>query len=428
MIALSVFAVLVTLEVTFFMLQRKRTTGVRRERSFVWLAMSMIGFVAFMGPLLDWSMAWGGVALISLYETFRAILFLWKGSGRKIVKGFSLSFKIILYLLIVVPLLLFPGKKDLEVSGQYAITSETFTWEDESRDEEFTEESDYRKVTVQFWFPDTADGTYPLAIFSHGAFGYRMSNYSTFMELASNGYVVCSIDHPYHAFITKQTDGTTLLVDMDFLKTAIATEKGEIDGEALFLLEQQWMQLRTEDVHFVLDAILERVEMPDVEGVFTHINRDVIGLLGHSMGGATAAEVGREREEVDAVIILDGTMMGETLAYVADKGSFNDKPYPKPILNVFNEEHANQAKLLGSSYPNTFMHENSENSYQVIVNGAGHLNFTDLPLVSPVLASLLGTGPVDPTYGMQLTNTLVREFFDQFLKGEDLAIARERVF
>ena len=215
---------------------------------------------------------------------------------------------------------------------------------------------------------------------------------------------------------------------MDFLKSAIATENGQITGEELYELERVWMKLRTEDMHFVLDTINEKATDSSTAGVFTRIQTDAIGVIGHSMGGATAAAIGRSRKDIDAVIVLDGTMMGETGAYVDAKESYIETAYPKPILNVFNEDHFIQEQELGNQYSNTYMHQNAENSYQVVVKGSGHLNFTDLPLVSPFLASLLGTGPVDATYCIETTNALVLEFFDAFLKGENQEIARQRTF
>ncbi len=60
-----------------------------------------------------------------------------------------------------------------------------------------------RQVNVEFWYPSDGGGKYPLVVFSHGALGIKTSNTSTFIELASHGYVVCSIDHPYQALFTR---------------------------------------------------------------------------------------------------------------------------------------------------------------------------------------------------------------------------------
>ena len=179
-------------------------------------------------------------------------------------------------------------------------------------------------------------------------------------------------------------------------------------------------------MNFVLDSIWQKSSSGNVSGVFSRIDMDAIGLFGHSMGGATAAALGRERDEIDAVIVLDGTMMGETLSYPASGREFLATPYPKPILNLFNEAHGSQAAVLGDTYPNTYMHTLSEQSYQVVVADSGHLNFTDLPLVSPLLAGLLGTGSVDAAECMQTTNALTLEFFDTFVKHRPSEIARVR--
>ena len=427
MIALSVFFVLVSVEIAFFTLQRTRVQDIHRKKSIAWIILSSLLVLALLTPLLTWSLAWLGVFLLCLYKTIRALVYLWKQGTPKQPKFGLLIVKIVLYLCIAVPLALFPGTKEVSGTGDYAVKTETYTWTDESREEEFTVESDFRRVTVQFWYPEDTQKSYPLIIFSHGAFGYRKSNYSTYIELARNGYVVCSIDHPYHSFMTKQADGKTIIVNTDFLRTAMDTEQGKIVGEELFNLEQIWMELRTQDMDFVLHTILREIESSSSSHVFAHIDKDEIGVIGHSMGGATAAALGRNRNEIDAVIVLDGTMMGETIAYTADTDSFIQIPYPKPILNVFNEDHAKQAKALGNLYPNTFMHHNSDNSYQVVVNGSGHLNFTDLPLVSPILAGVLGVGSVDAVYCMETTNTLALEFFNKHLKHVGGNIPKVRI-
>ncbi|MDD2296026.1 MAG: hypothetical protein PHW61_08880, partial [Eubacteriales bacterium] len=53
---------------------------------------------------------------------------------------------------------------------------------------------------------------------------------------------------------------------------------------------------------------------------------------------------------------------------------------------------------------------------ETVFLGAGHLNFTDLPLFSPALARMLGVGTIDERYCIETTNQIVLEFFDSFLK------------
>jgi predicted dienelactone hydrolase len=55
-----------------------------------------------------------------------------------------------------------------------------------------------------------------VVVFSHGAFGVRNSNTTTFLELASRGFIVASIDHPYHCKISiaeNRTTFTTVLAE-----------------------------------------------------------------------------------------------------------------------------------------------------------------------------------------------------------------------
>ena len=242
MIALVVLFVLVAGEVIFLVIERTRAVSVRRSLRLTWLILGAVFLASMLSPLLDWCSSWMGLAcILSVQSVYSLVVLLGKAKGHQLMPkrrkvGMSVL-RMFLYLVLVAPLFLFPGSKHMQTTGPYAVGTETYTWTDVSRDETFTSETDQRKVTVQFWYPEQADGTYPLVVFSHGAFGYRMSNHSTFMELASNGYVVCGIDHPYHSFMTRQVDGNRVIVDMDFLQTAMAVENGQIEGLRLYELE-----------------------------------------------------------------------------------------------------------------------------------------------------------------------------------------------
>lgn len=128
---------------------------------------------------------------------------------------------------------------------------------DESRVEEFETDGSKREVPVYFYYPaNAAEGEkFPLAIFSHGAFGYNKSNYSTFTELASNGYTVISTEHPYHSLFTKDTAGNTITVDPSFMSGIAAINSEGVDEETVFELSSKWLELRCDDIDFVIDSV-----------------------------------------------------------------------------------------------------------------------------------------------------------------------------
>ena len=142
--------------------------------------------------------------------------------------------------------------------------------------------------------------------------------------------------------------------------------------------------------------------------------------MGHSLGGATAVTVGR-REDVSAVIDLDGSMLGEETGVKDGMTELNEEPYETPLLSVISEIHHEDEVSLKESgylYSNKYVLEHATDGYETYFKNTGHMNFTDLPLFSPVLASNLGTGSVDAGECIDQVNAIVLRFFDCYLKGE----------
>ena len=95
------------------------------------------------------------------------------GIGRAVLRLLVLAFCLL-------PVVLFPPMKPVPASGSYACETASYVWTDETREESFQNDGSFRQVAVQFWYPATEkEEKFPLVVFSHGAFGYRMSNYST---------------------------------------------------------------------------------------------------------------------------------------------------------------------------------------------------------------------------------------------------------
>jgi dienelactone hydrolase len=430
MLGVMILFILLVIELGFMVYCLKRNSEQRKVKHVIRLCeFALFGFLV-MVQVVEFNFRWYMLFIILLIQAIIGIVFLVKKSeSTKVFKNkyavLSCINRCFLLVFAIIPSILFPQFKDIEPSGNYSVATESYTFTDGDRIETYSNDGDNRKITVQFWYPDAEEENkkYPLVIFSHGAFGFRGSNYSTFMELASNGYVVCSVDHTYQSFFSKQTDGKTVIVNNDFINDAIAVQNGDYDDEKTFKMTHEWLKLRTDDINFVLDAILNN---KNDEYVYKIIDAEKIGLSGHSLGGATAAELGRIRKDIDAVIVIDGTMIGEEIDFRDGKSVLNNEEYPVPILNIYNDEHYNEALLNSSNYANMVASKNTLDSHDVVFKESGHLNFTDLPLYSPFLAKMLGTGNIDKVYCIQKMNNVVLDYFNYYLKdGKELNIMTE---
>lgn len=422
MLAIFVLFVLLGIEVGFMVYSL--VTGSRKEdlrnilRVGELLLFILLELVGVIRPGFQWNMLF----VVLLIRAFMSAWYFLRKKVRK-EKIFTKKYAIIsmirvsfLLIFAVFPAILFPQFTPLTPTGSYDIKTISYTLTDPDRLEAFSESEENRSVTIQFWYPEMTDGKLPLLVFSHGAFGFRGSNLSTFENLASNGYVVASIDHSYHSFFTAQTDGSVIIANMDFINNAMGAQNDAFDEKATYEMTQEWLQLRLGDMNFVLDTILDNVDRPGSDEVYHLIDREKIGLFGHSLGGATAAQTGRQRGDIDAVIVLDGTMLGEEIGFENGKVVLNEEPYPLPLLNIYNESHYNSELQYPDGYANRSASENGVDAKQVVVMGSGHINFTDLPMFSPILANMLDTGEIDGRYCIETMNQMILDYFDYYLK------------
>ena len=350
---------------------------------------------------------------------------------------------ILAFSLLLVPAVVFTDYNGLPVSGQYQVGESSAILIDSSRTDPFEQDGSFREVPVHFYFPADAAGgeRFPLVVFSHGAFGYYQSNTSTYMELASNGYVVAALDHPHHAFFTQDTDGKTVLADMDFISTAMNLNSMD-DREVQYALYRDWMALRTADMNFAVDEIktaaqtgaadeswyISEKDGGAIQTVLGMTDVSRIGLMGHSMGGATAVELGRERSDINAVIDLDGTMLGEYVGVENGEMLVRDDPYTVPVLDLNNwESYNNNEEYIarGFPYPNVEVVGHAADGFSVGIRDSRHMDFTDLPLLSPFLGKMLGSGERSTEETMTIVNSLVLSFFNCYLKGEGVFTAQE---
>lgn len=383
-------------------------------------------FVMFtLASVMEWSFRWVGIGLLLLVWAVLGVRTLIRSKEERqqyrcgrIVRNAVVM--LVLVAMAVTPALVFPQYALPQVTGEYQVASVSYTYMDKNRIEQFTGTGENRVVNVGFWYPDNADGTYPLVVFSHGAYGINESNASTYTELASHGYVVCSIDHPYHSFYTASVDGTVVLVNSEYMQEVNNANKGVYTIEENYGLIQKWMKLRTDDMNFVIDTILEKAKTGS-ENVYQLVNTEKIGVFGHSMGGAASVSLGRERDDIGAVVNIDAPLFSE-LVYNRETDDFaaSGQPYTTPLLNMYSDSVWVQLNSNSTYAANKVIDEHGTEVYTVYFQGAKHMSLTDLALSSPMLANMLqgGRAEIDTYYCIETMNRIILEFFDCYLKGK----------
>ncbi len=426
MLGIITLSIAICIQIGFVIWQMKTKSHQTKRKHILRICAFILFTLLLLTQVYWWGFRWISLYIMLVVMAVFSAIYLIKPFGKE--KEYKPSAVVlscignsILLVFCILPGILFPQFEAVASTGGFAVETVSETYIDTSRMETFSDVGGNRKLSVQFWYPEVEnDGeAFPLVVFSHGSFGYRGSNLSTFEDLAANGYVVCSIDHSYHAFFAQHSDGSNTIVNTDFLRDATNIESGIYDAETTYDLTHEWLDLRTADMNFVIDEILRNANGKNPEQFYKLIDTEKIGVFGHSLGGAAAAQLGRDRGDIDAAIVVDGTMIGEQIGFKNGQTILNEEPYPIPLLNLYNDVHYEEAMGLGMAYGNIHAGANATEAYDVVIRDSGHLNFTDLPLFSPILARMLGTGEVDSRYCIEKMNQIVLEYFDYALKGSD---------
>ena len=345
---------------------------------------------------------------------------------------------VVLAICVLIPTVLIPFQSLPKPSGTFDVGTVVLDYTDSNRIETLSnKEGSNRKIAVQFWYPSDREGAevkydidsaqisttqqkYPLIIFSHGAFGMRMSNASTCRELASHGYIVASIDHTYQAFYTSFADGKSAIVNQAFLNQAIGVQSDDITGEKAFQITHEWLNLRSADIELVIDSLKAGNLGTTGEILKGHMDLDNIGLLGHSLGGAASAQVARVRDDVKAAIVIDGTMIGDITGLNSDNSEIITKDsFTKPLMLMYGSLYQEDEAKKSAYAPNIKAYNSATNAaYSLCIKDSGHLNFTDLPRISPFLAKKLGVGTIDSLECIKIVNDYSLAFFDKHIKGQ----------
>ena len=253
---------------------------------------------------------------------------------------------------------------------------------------------------------------FPLIIFNHGYQSFREGNSFLCIDLASQGYVVMTVGHPWEGVCTEYDDGEPIYFDKNLLKKAnspmipniIALNKlmklkctdeemiKAIDEYqerfGLFMIERipEWVK----DIYTALDLAKEEIgDMIDFD--------KGIGVTGHSMGGAVAYYLCMNDPQFTCGANIDAMLFGK----------YNDQVMDKPFMMINCEENEMFAArvCIMKSAP----------AYKVLFRDMKHQGFSDMKHAMPKVMSGL-TGKLDADLMHENLCRCHTEFFNVHLK------------
>lgn len=250
--------------------------------------------------------------------------------------------------------------------------------------------------------------TYPVLILEPGL-GPLLTDYTTLAEdLASHGYIVVGSTPTYSASVVVFADG----------RVAWSSTAGTIPDAASPAASRRLLnhliEIWSGDDTFLMDQVATLNRSDPARRFSGRMNLQAIGVLGHSFGGATAAQVCAHDARCKAGVDLDGYPYGD----VVQRG------LRQPFMFIWSEPPDPHDAAWQQAVSDTrTIYERLPHGYQLTLTGARHFNFADFAvLYAPIIKLSDGLGQIDGRRGLAITTTYVAAFFDRYLKGEPAPI------
>ena len=272
--------------------------------------------------------------------------------------------------------------------------------------------------------PASSSARFPVVVFSHGYTGLPSSHTALAEDLASHGWAVLHVIHPYEAAATL-SDGAfvTFTNEKDAMRPGVlevlkewGPEGSTIDkvvaatdnAEKETLLRGYLASLKnTVQVvkRWVLDVklVLDRLPKSGAgSALAVKLDLSRLGVAGHSMGGVMAGQFCVEDRRCKAGLNLDG---------IPQYGTMIDTTMPAPFMMVYSGRpgRAGASDLIYSRSASKY--------YRADVADTLHIDFTEMNFWGGPLRQRGAFGTIAPERATELTRLLVREFFGQEILG-----------
>jgi predicted dienelactone hydrolase len=270
--------------------------------------------------------------------------------------------------------------------------------------------------THAFWNLPVAEQpqTFPVLLFSPSSGGNRDQNTFEVEELASQGYVVVGLDHPYSSSRVVFPDGRVIYSLLPWMDLSSRSAY-----EASLVRDELMVEDHVGDARFVLDQ-MERWNRPGSGHLLSgRLSLTKAGVFGHSFGGALAGALCREDPRVVAGINMDGWMFGDA----------ESKGVPKPFFFMNSgKAEVDEAQVAQVSGPDRLeaekdlAYERGKNAslrqfggYHLAILGSVHGNFSDLVLFTRPLP-FQNSLQLNPYRAFQIVDAFTLAFFDRYVR------------
>jgi predicted dienelactone hydrolase len=386
------------------------------------------------------------------------------------ISGIVITF--ILFVIILIPPLEVPMFRIPYPTGKFKVGSSILFFRDTTRIDAFSPEHNrFRELSVRVWYPASPGndgkrmpymqtdearylaiywkgaafmlshfnliktdsyfnaeplmGSFPVILYSPS--GCIVENTTLFQELASHGYIVFSVCHPYWNAFHYDELGQVVQFDVDnehyksmweeegsskviSIKEDITNAKDLQSKKAAQQLLNEYMpeevadiRLWAEDNSFLMDRIDYRTF--DQRGILDNIDTSKVGAIGFSKGGAATGQFCVTDNRCKAGINLSGFMFGDAA----------EKPFTQPFMIM---ESVEPSCTDCDPICDVFYKNSLNAAYMVRINDARHANFSDFSLLGGIIKLQGNIGPINGKRFLKIQNDYVLAFFNKYLKGE----------
>jgi dienelactone hydrolase len=301
-------------------------------------------------------------------------------------------------------------------AGPHKVGSQIFRWTDKQRPETLTANaSDRRQVIAQAWYPtDASNGravpyfeaqgdfpgsivgmppfmfgsfgsvathatlgdavsaaqrTWPVLFFSPGLAIPREMYTALSADLASRGYVVVALSAPYESAVSVLAGGQVVGQETH----------PDVSGPPPHPAIERLIDIRAADTSFALDQLSRLAQDEPHSPLAGHLDLQHVGILGHSLGGATAVQAMAGDQRFKVGVNLDGKLFGAQ----------RDARLDRPFLWIQSGETPSTEYARGRD---RFLDGLRDGGALLTVRGSIHMSFSDAPSYLTALGRRLAGG------------------------------------